>query len=264
MPISIGMYWSPFRNAEVADRWVNGLVKAGYPGGSSYYKIFEENKMSGEELNDLIFGHTITGVHPVTNQQWWIHTTSNGESTHRGARLDIFFPKPMEEFSDKGKIWSENDMLWSKWEKLFDGFEFYQTIFRNPEGSINNKAKIIADDKRYVSYENGIIYDKKTKLEWISGPDTDTGWHDARSWIRNLSVDGGGWRFPTRAEVKTLYKEGAGSNNINPVFKTTGWWVWFTEKEGAWTWQFRRNVGREWWWGQSPTDGIRVFALRSR
>jgi TolB-like protein/Flp pilus assembly protein TadD len=264
MPISIGMFWTTFRNAEVADRWVNGLVKAGYPGGSSYYKILEESKMSGEELNDLIFGHTITGVHPVTNQQWWIQTSLNGESTHRGARLDILFSEPMEEFSDKGKIWLEEDMLWSKWEKLFDGFEFYKTIFRNPEGSPDNKAKIIADDERYVFYENGIIYDKKTKLDWIAGPDTDTGWHEARSWIRNLSVNGGGWRFPIREEVKTLYKEGAGTNNINPAFKSTGWWVWFTEKGGSWVWQFRDNYGREWWPGTEPSKNSRVFAVRPK
>lgn len=48
MPISIGMYWMSFRNAEVADRWVNGLAKAGWPGGSSYYKIFEEKKGLGQ------------------------------------------------------------------------------------------------------------------------------------------------------------------------------------------------------------------------
>lgn len=142
-PLSVGMYGFPFRNAEVADRFATGLAKAGWPGDHSYYKISEENKLTGKELNDLIFGHTITGVHPINKQQWWIHTTSSGESTHRGARLDIFFPKPKEEFSDKGKIWLENDMLWSKWEKLFDGFEFYQTIFRNTEGSLNNKNEYI-------------------------------------------------------------------------------------------------------------------------
>ncbi len=127
-----------------------------------------------------------------------------------------------------------------------------------------DKAKIIAEDDQYVSYENGIVYDKKANIEWVAGPDSDTGWHEAGSWIRNLNVDGGGWRLPTRAEVKTLYKEGAGSNNINPVFKTTGWWVWFTEKEGAWAWQFRDNFGREWWFGESPSNGSRIFAVRPR
>jgi TolB-like protein/class 3 adenylate cyclase len=264
LPLSIGMYWSNFRNAEAVDRLATGLLKAGLATDSSYYKILEENKMSGEELNDLIFGHTITGVHLVTNQQWWIQTSLNGEATHRGARLDILFSKPMEAFSDKGKIWLENDMLWSKWVKLFDGFEFYQTIFRNPEGSSDNKAKIIAGDERYVFYENGIVYDKKTKLDWIAGPDTDTTWHEARSWIKNLSVDGGGWRLPIREEVKTLYKKGAGTNNINPVFKTTGWWVWFTEKWRSYVWQFRDNYGREWWPHTEPSKDSRVFAVRPR
>jgi TolB-like protein/class 3 adenylate cyclase/Flp pilus assembly protein TadD len=263
-PLSIGMYWFPFRNRDIADRFATGLLKVGWPGDSSYYKIYEENKLTGEELSGLIYGHTITGVHPVTNEQWWIQTSLNGESMHRGARLDILFSKPMEEFSDKGKMWLEEDMLWSKWEKLFDGFEFYKTIFRNPESSPDNKAKIIADDERYVFYENGIVYDKKTKLDWIAGPDTDTTWHEARSWIRNLRVDGDGWRLPIREEVKTLYKKGAGTNNINPVFKTTGWWVWFTEKWRSYVWQFRDNYGREWWPHTEPSKDSRVFAVRPR
>jgi hypothetical protein len=51
--------------------------------------------------------------------------------------------------------------------------------------------------------------------------------------IENLNVAGGGWRMPTRAELKTLYKEGAGSHNMTPLLKTTGWFVWSGETKGS-------------------------------
>lgn len=52
------------------------------------------------------------------------------------------------------------------------------------------------------------VKDTKTSLEWIAGPDRDTTWSEARFWVQNLSVDGGGWRMPTMNELKTLYQKG--------------------------------------------------------
>ena len=71
------------------------------------------------------------------------------------------------------------------------------------------KAKIVAKDGQYVSYENGIVYDEKTNLEWIAGPDKQTNWDEAKLWVESLSVEGGGWRWPTKEELKSLYKKGA-------------------------------------------------------
>ena len=96
-----------------------------------------------------------------------------------------------------------------------------------------DKAKIIAKDGQYVSYENGIVYDEKANLEWIVGPDKDTTWDEAKVWVESLLVEGGGWRMPTREEVKALYKKGAGSRNMTPLLKTTGWRVWSGETDRA-------------------------------
>ena len=129
-----------------------------------------------------------------------------------------------------------------------------------------DKAKIIATDGQYVSYKNGIVYDEKTNLEWIVGPDKDTTWDEAKAWVESLSVEGGGWRMPTREELKTLYKEGTGSRNMTPLLKTTGWWVWSGEKKdshSAWALFFR--FGNE-PWGLRDSSGTiyRGFAVRSR
>ena len=95
------------------------------------------------------------------------------------------------------------------------------------------KAEIIDRDGQYVFYKNGIVYDEKTNLEWIVGPDKDTTWDEAKAWVESLSVEGGGWRMPTGKELKALYKKGAGSRNMTPLLKTTGWWVWSGETKGS-------------------------------
>ena len=64
-----------------------------------------------------------------------------------------------------------------------------------------NKVKIIAKDDHYVSYENGIIFDEKTNIEWVAGPDKGTTWDEAKQWVGSLTVAGGGWRMPTMDEL---------------------------------------------------------------
>jgi hypothetical protein len=129
-----------------------------------------------------------------------------------------------------------------------------------------DKAKIVAKDGQYVSYENGIVYDEKTNLEWVAGPDKFTNWDEAKVWVESLSVEGGGWRWPTKEELKSLYKKGAGERNRTPLLKTTGWLVWSDETEGsesAWYFSFYEN---DYTWG--PRGGYggshRAFAVRSR
>jgi phage-related baseplate assembly protein len=45
----------------------------------------------------------------------------------------------------------------------------------------------------------------KADLQWYAGPDKDTVWNEAKRRVANLSLTGGGWRMPTRKELKTLY-----------------------------------------------------------
>ena len=126
-------------------------------------------------------------------------------------------------------------------------------------------AKIIAKDGHYVSYENGIVYDEKTNLEWVAGPDKHTDWDEARAWIENLSIEGGGWRWPTKKELNSIYKKGAGERNMNPLLKTTGWLVWSDETEGSEAaWYFNLYDG-DYTWGPRESYGFpRVFAVRFR
>jgi Fe-S cluster assembly scaffold protein SufB len=129
----------------------------------------------------------------------------------------------------------------------------------------SEKTKIIAKDGQYVSYKNGIVYDEKTNLEWTVGPDKDTTWDEAKAWVESLSVEGGGWRMPTIAELIALYKKGAGSSNMTPLLKATGGSVWSGETEGSSTaWRFSFITGHEEYVDRNHSFYDRGFAVRSR
>jgi len=127
------------------------------------------------------------------------------------------------------------------------------------------KSKITAHDDTCISYAYGVIYDKNTGLEWVAGPDKDTNWYEAKRWANNLNIAGGGWRMPTIAELRTLYKEGIGSRNMTTLLKTTGWWVWSGEAEGmSSAWYFFFSEGGKLWGGRGRSSYTRGFAVRSR
>ena len=120
-------------------------------------------------------------------------------------------------------------------------------------------------DGRYCKYVNGLVYDTQTGLEWIAGPDRDTYWDAARSWVESLSVAGGGWRMPTRKELKSLYQKGVGSRNMTPLLRTGGWWVWSGEtKASSYAWRFRFRGDNDVSSPRHLSYYGRGFAVRSR
>ena len=78
---------------------------------------------------------------------------------------------------------------------------------------------------RFMVSADGVITDSETGLEWIVEPDRNTNYSQAEQWVASSTVAGGGWRMPTRQELRTLYQKGVGQRNMDPAFKTTGWWV---------------------------------------
>lgn len=128
-----------------------------------------------------------------------------------------------------------------------------------------SKPKVIERDGLYIKYDNGIVYDENTGLEWYAGPDRDTNWSEAKNWVENLNVAGGGWRMPTREELKTLYKKGAGDRNMTSLLKTTGWGVWSGEtRDSSSAWNFLFYSSFEYWGAPATSPTTRGFAVRSR
>jgi hypothetical protein len=125
------MYVYPFKDRAIADRFAQGLIKAGLKGPpSGYLPAFKENQLNGEEIRRMLFGSKITGFDIWSGQQWWIDRKKNGEFTWRGGG-------PIS--SDTGMSRIEGDMICTKFQKMLWGVEFCATVFRNPRGTHESK-----------------------------------------------------------------------------------------------------------------------------
>jgi Protein of unknown function (DUF1566) len=145
--------------------------------------------------------------------------------------------------------------------------EARKTVTNESPSSNSDSSNVVRTSGQYQVTACGSIIDMNTGLEWYVGPDKKTNWNEARSWVNGLSACGGGWRMPGKAELKTLYKKGVGNRNMNPVFKTTGWFVWASETKGSSSaWRLYFDNGSEGWDGLSDSYSRyrRAFAVRSR
>lgn len=132
---------------------------------------------------------------------------------------------------------------------------------------------------RFTTSSDGAITDSKTGLEWVTGPDQDTNYSQAVQWVAACRVAGGGWRMPTRAELKTLYLPNVGKWNLDPAFKTGSGLVWAEPNESktfagkayaAWMVFFGAAPGyssdgklEEMWQDREGSRGTRVLGVRS-
>jgi uncharacterized caspase-like protein len=120
----------------------------------------------------------------------------------------------------------------------------------------------IGRDGIYVAYANGVVRDTSTGLEWKVGPNRDTNWNEACSWVRSLGED---WRMPTLDELEPLYQKGKGDRNMTSLLKTTGWYVWSGEEKGS-----SNSRLLDFIWGHRSSNprrfsaNYRAFAVRSR
>ena len=160
------------------------------------------------------------------------------------------------------------DMKETVWKSMIAKYpESKGTLFDDICG-FKLKIGAVSRDGRYIACHEGVVRDTLNGIEWVAGPDGPTTYDEARKWVAALAVAGGGWRMPSREELKTLYQKGKGSrnniiNNITPLLKTTGWWVWFGGYSLAWN--FNLHCEGDGYWGyRSDHRGGRAFAVRSR
>ena len=138
------MFWHPFKDQEVEKKFANGLLEAGFPVKSGeYFKIYPENRLSGEKIKNLSFAHTVSGFGIYTGKQWRIKRARNGNSTYHSPKEGGGEASKVEELSDTGKSWIEGDRLCSKGDNLYGGYTDCLTIYSNPEGTLEGKDDYI-------------------------------------------------------------------------------------------------------------------------
>ena len=128
------------------------------------------------------------------------------------------------------------------------------------------RPEIIARDGRYVAYENQVVCDCYSGLEWLPGPDRDMSWEEGNDWVKSLLVGGGGWRLPTLEELNGLYKKNKSGDNISPVFAICMTDVWSSEEtqDAASAWGFNFLPGNKFRTYKTYSRRFRVLAVRSR
>lgn len=107
------------------------------------------------------------------------------------------------------------------------GKTFGKAVDQATRDSLEHLFKDESEPKdRFIEHLSGLVRDEKTGLEWFAGPDKDTTLNEAKSWVENLSVEGGGWRLPTFEELITLNPWKPGRCSITKSLNTSGWWIW--------------------------------------
>jgi len=131
------MSYFPVRDPKVADRYADGLVQAGFTGQpSGYYKIHKKNRLTGEEIQDLISGQEIT-VHE-NNQEFWIDLRENGRL------MNISWTR-------EGKWWIEGDTLCYQMDSgKLKGLNDCGEVYRNTDA-------MPGSDKQYLHVKDYII-----------------------------------------------------------------------------------------------------------
>jgi hypothetical protein len=103
--------------------------------------------------------------------------------------------------------------------------EIYKLEYRAEQQM--EKEKLRKERGRF-SLEDGVIYDSQLGLEWTPSNGQVLNHYQAEGYARDLSLAGGGWRLPTREELKSLYDK-TKPGNVDPVFGVGNMWVWTSE-----------------------------------
>jgi formylglycine-generating enzyme required for sulfatase activity/tRNA A-37 threonylcarbamoyl transferase component Bud32 len=114
-------------------------------------------------------------------------------------------------------------------------------------------------------YDNGTIWDTRTGLEWIVGPDEGTSFLEATKWLEKRNGKyrfSRQWRLPTDNEMQTICNR---RKSLPAFFKTSGLYVWCYKRPSAtevWIYDLKNGTARL--HNYISVSVERVFGVRSR
>lgn len=123
---------------------------------------------------------------------------------------------------------------------------------------------IVGRDGRYVAFDNRVVCDCFSRLEWLPGPDEDISWKEGCQWIAGLAIGGGDWRLPTLSELQGLYRMNKNGDNLSPLFKMRLADVWSCECQDDSAWGFNFLPGNRFRTCKTLSRGFRILAVRPR
>jgi TolB-like protein/Flp pilus assembly protein TadD len=132
----------PFKNIDDFEWFINGLRLAGvqFSGNQSYYKVEKENRLTGEEIKDLFWGHTQEYDH-LGYDQVRVRISKNGDADY------LFIKKGHE---DKGRARIEGDSLCYKFDNTYNGIRYCRDLYRNPDGDKLHLSEYLSVSDRWI------------------------------------------------------------------------------------------------------------------
>ncbi len=120
----------PFSGPGVLDRLAQGFKVAGARAFSGYLPLHLTNRLSGPEIQSLLFGKEIEGVNldRAQDQSWGQRRTAGGVVEHFGHPI-----QPGVSRGDTGVGRIEDDRLCEQWSELTKSYEICVVVFRVPE-----------------------------------------------------------------------------------------------------------------------------------
>lgn len=126
------------------------------------------------------------------------------------------------------------------------------------------RPAIVGRDGRYVAFDNRVVCDCFSGLEWLPGPDRDMSWKEACLWVNGLAIGGGDWRMPTLNELQGLFKMNKSGDNLSPLFQMRIADVWSCESQDDSAWGFNFLPGNRFRTYKTLSRGFRILAVRPR
>ena len=228
-------------------------------------KNITQKKMQTEEISDISFKEN-------EYQEFFRGIEEEKKRKQRVKEmLKPWHPEKEQKFSEL-ILMDEKEVL-TALQKIDIWEGFLKTIIEDDPSSLRDnqmrsKAKSRLSYWEYVSRfhfsASGIITDTQSGLEWIAGPDRDTSWEEARSWVAGLTIDGGGWRLPAVDELKNIRPKTGYERFHPPFFPETGWRLWSTEYETKNTkiWNFSYNLSKKVLSISTNSKNLRAVAVR--
>ena len=256
---------------EKADAW-EGML-ASYAADNPYTAKDDEFRKKARERNRYWKGYKESGKLFVDTAPTGakIRIVNIGPKFHQGIELKPgrYHVEALKRGYQTKKMWVQLDAGEDK--KVAVNLEQFQASIQsttNHTRPTSSTSDVIKRDGIYVAYANGIVKDTNTGLGWKAGPDRDTDWNEAKSWVQSLNLDGGGWRMPTTDELEGLYREGMGSHNLTHLLNTASKYLWIWSGETMTGSSVARGFafihGSRYWISRGTSDSYRAFAVRSR
>lgn len=128
------LYHLPFQDPQTQKQFADGLIRAGAVGESGkYHKLYQVNRLDGRNIQDTIFGKTITGVH--AGKQWRLSISEEGDANQEGLNPDA---------EENGRAYIVADTLRIRWDDTPDDTEDVYPIMTNPDGTADTLNEYFA------------------------------------------------------------------------------------------------------------------------